>query len=251
MREIKFDPSYQAKKPLWGTAAYPGQVILVTATYKAGKTVVLMSLFGNLASGRKWGPWTPDRPVKTLYVAFEDDEDDIQVSLKPFQGNKNFRIVQREWTEHEKDFSVKEIEQAIKDLDFKPDIVVLDPWMFGQNFDPKDPLRVKNAIKPIRRLARSNDICVILVHHNRKEGQEHEDDPWFSAAGSYTLGASVDAQWNIVKPKQGLRYFQITYARKRATERVKLMINYDDSRGVGIQYRGGPFHFPDFKEPCI
>lgn len=246
MKVIKLDPNYEGKKPLWGTAIYPGQVILITATYKAGKSVLLMSLFGNLALGRLWGPWKPERPIKTLYVAFEDDEDDIQISLKPFGGTENFRVAQREWTEHDKTFSIKEVEDVIKELDWKPDIVVLDPWLFGHNFDPNDAVKTRAAIKPIRNFARSNDISVFLVHHDRKGNPEFEDDPWYSAAGSHALGASVDAQWNIVKPKNSLRYFQITYARKRRTERIKLMINYDEVKGIGVQYKGGHFQFPDF-----
>lgn len=245
LRDIDFNPEYKATKALWGTAVYPRQVILITATYKAGKSVLLMSLFGNLALGRQWGPWSPDRPVKTLYVAFEDDEDDIQVSLRPFGGTPNLRIVQREWTEHEKPFSMKEIEDYIAEKGFNPDILVLDPWMFGHNFDPTDPVKMRNAIKGIRKFARSTETAVLLVHHDRKAGQQDDDDPWFSAAGSHQLGASVDAQWNIVKPKQGPRYFQITYARKRATERVKLIISYDKDKGIGIQHNGGKFHFPD------
>ena len=249
MREIKFDASFQPQSPLWGTAIYPGQLILITATYKAGKSVLLMSLFGNLAMGRLWGPWKPDRPVKTLYVAFEDDEDDIQASLKPFAGCPNLRVVQREWTETEKPFKIEDVTETMTALDFSPDIVILDPWLYGFNFDIKDPMRMKEAIKPIRRFARANKITVFLVHHNRKEGQDFEDDPWFSAAGSYALGAAVDSQWNLIKPKHGPRSFQITYARKRSTDLIRLLISYDKTKGIGLQYKGGTWQFPDHISP--
>ena len=245
MREIKWSSDYTAPAPLWGTAIYPGQLILITATYKAGTSVLLMSLFGNLGMGRLWGPWAPPRPVKTLYVAFEDDEDDIQASLRPFAGCPNLRVVQREWTESEKPFRVGEVDETMKALGFTPDIVVLDPWLYGFSFDLKDPVRMKEAIKPIRRFARANRIAVFLVHHNRKEGQQMEDDPWFSAAGSYALGAAVDAQWNLLKPRQGPRSFQITYARKRSTDLIKLLVTYDKAKGIGLQYKGGQWQFPD------
>lgn len=245
MREIKWTPEHEPAKPLWGTAIYPGQLILITATYKAGKSVILMSLFGNLALGRKWGPWKPERPVKTLYVAFEDDEDDIQKSLAPFGGSPNFRVVQREWTDNEKPFKMQEVIETIEALDFKPDILVLDPWLYGFSFDLKDPVKMKEALKPIRQFARVTKTAVVLVHHNRKEDGKNPDDPWFSAAGSYALGAAIDAQWNIIKPRQGPRSFQITYSRRRETENIRLIIRYDKIKGIGLQHDGGPFHFPD------
>src|SRR5262245_55978779 len=65
-------------------------------------------------------------------------------------------------------------------------------------------------------------------------------------AGSYALGAGVDSGWNIVMPKTGLRYFQITYARRRTTECFKLLLNWDKERLIlGIQYKGGRFQWPD------
>ena len=194
-----YENVYQSKPPLIDGMLYPG-VQLFAGPPKLGKSFFVAQLAYHVSTGTPlW--WYPVRRGTVLYLALEDDYGRLQKRLYQMFGVESTDNLY---------FSVsagqigngldEQLENFVRE---HPDTVLIiidtlqkvremggDKYSYANDYD---------IITRLKNFADSKGICLILVHHTRKQ---QADDPYDMISGTNGLMGAADGAFLLKKEKR-------------------------------------------------
>lgn len=198
MNEL-FNTQYQSKRPLIDGLLYPGTYIFAGAP-KLGKSFLMVQIAYHISAGKPlWG--FPARKSTVLYLALEDDYRRLQERL--------YRMFGTDSTEN-LFFSVS-AGQLGKGLDEQlarfvvehPDtkLIIIDTLqkvreVGGDNYSYANDYQIMARLKSF---ADAHGICLLLVHHTRKQTA---DDRFDMISGTSGLLGAADGGFLLYKEKR-------------------------------------------------
>ncbi len=195
MREL-YDTVYQSKPPLIDSLLYPGTYIFAGAP-KLGKSFLMAQLAYHISTGMPL--WNYDvRKGTVLYLALEDDYHRLQERLYRMFGTESADNLY---------FSVSAgqlgnglDEQLSKFMTEHPDtkLIIIDTLqkvreMGGDNYSYANDYEI---ITRLKKFADSYGICLLLVHHTRKQ---NSDDKFDIISGTNGLLGAADGGFILRK----------------------------------------------------
>lgn len=198
MNEL-FDTQYQSKQPLIDGLLYPGTYIFAGSP-KLGKSFLMVQIAYHISTGKPlWG--YPVRKSTVLYLALEDDYRRLQERL--------YRMFGTDSTEN-LFFSVSAgqlgnglDEQLARFVAEHPDtkLIIIDTLqkvreVGGDNYSYANDYQIMARLKSF---ADAHGICLLLVHHTRKQTA---DDRFDMISGTSGLLGAADGAFLLYKEKR-------------------------------------------------
>ena len=194
-----YDTVYQSKPPLIDGLLYPGTYIFAGAP-KLGKSFLMAQLAYHISTGTPIWNYTV-RKGTVLYLALEDDYHRLQERL--------YRMFGTESTE-DLYFSVSAgqlgnglDEQLTRFIDEHPDtkLIIIDTLqkvreIGGDSYNYANDYEI---ITRLKKFADSCGICLLLVHHTRKQ---NADDKFDMISGTNGLLGAADGGFILRKEKR-------------------------------------------------
>ena len=194
-----YDTVYQSKPPLIDGLLYPGTYIFAGAP-KLGKSFLMAQLAYHISTGTPFWNYTV-RKGTVLYLALEDDYHRLQERL--------YRMFGTESTE-DLYFSVSSgqlgnglDEQLTRFIDEHPDtkLIIIDTLqkvreIGGDSYNYANDYEI---ITRLKKFADSCGICLLLVHHTRKQ---NADDKFDMISGTNGLLGAADGGFILRKEKR-------------------------------------------------
>ena len=194
-----YDTVYQSKPPLIDGLLYPGTYIFAGAP-KLGKSFLMAQLAYHISTGMPLWNYTV-RKGTVLYLALEDDYHRLQERL--------YRMFGTESTE-DLYFSVSAgqlgnglDEQLTRFMAEHPDtkLIIIDTLqkvreVGGDNYSYANDYEI---ITRLKKFADSSGICLLLVHHTRKQ---NADDKFDMISGTNGLLGAADGGFILRKEKR-------------------------------------------------
>ncbi len=194
-----YDRVYESSPPIIDGLLYPG-VYLLAGSAKIGKSFLMAQLGYRVSTGTPiWG--LPVRKRKVLYLALEDSYSRLQKRLYQMFGeacSDSFDLT----TEAGRagDGLEDQIKNYVRD---NPDtgLIIIDTLILirGEDDDKYSYAEDYDFVMGIKRLAMQHNMCIILVHHTRKETAE---DPFDMISGTKGLYAAADGAFVFTKDKR-------------------------------------------------
>ena len=198
MEEL-FDTVYDSTPPVIEGLLYNG-VSIIAGSGKVGKSFLMAQIGYHVSTGTSlWG--MPVRKCKVLYLALEDSFSRLQSRLYQMFGGaptKDFVL-----TTSAGRLGDSFDEQLINFLEENPDtgLVIIDTLIMirdtdGDNYSYSEDY---DFIMKLKQFALRRNICIVLVHHTRKESSS---DPFDMISGTKGLYAAADASFVLMKEKR-------------------------------------------------
>jgi len=198
MNEL-YETAYDSKPPLIDGLLYPGTYLFAGAP-KIGKSFFVAQLAYHISKGLPlWG--YPVRKGTVLYLALEDDYRRLQKRL--------FKMFETDSTDNLKfAISAKQIGNGLDEqlkgfVRDNPDtrLIIIDTLqkvreVSGDKFSYASDYDV---ITKLKRFTDSYGVCLLLVHHTRKQ---QADDKFEMISGTTGLLGSADGVWLLQKEKR-------------------------------------------------
>ena len=194
-----FDSVYQSKPPIIDGLLYRGTYLFVGAP-KLGKSFLMAQLAYHVSTGTPlWG--YPVRHGTVLYLALEDDYHRLQERLYRMfdtaeNGNLHFSVSARQ-------LGSGLDEQLSRFLREHPDtsLVIIDTLqkvreVGGDNYSYANDYQIITRLKSF---ADAHGICLMLVHHTRKQ---KADDKFDMISGTNGLLGAADGAFLLQKEKR-------------------------------------------------
>lgn len=158
---------------LWYPYIPKGMVTIVQGDPKSGKTFMLIDIISRITRGDK-KPLSDER-FEEGNVILQNNDDPRDATLKPRLNLLNANCDKVIFVDDEEKplyFSdLSRLEEAIKDK--KPCLVVIDPIQaFMGNKDANSLVQVRNALAPLKKIAETYNVAIVLVQHLKKGGEE-------------------------------------------------------------------------------
>lgn len=198
MNEL-FDTQYQSKPPLIDGLLYPGTYIFAGSP-KLGKSFLMAQIAYHISTGTPlWG--YPVRKSTVLYLALEDDYRRLQERLYRMFGTDSAENLF---------FSVSAgqlgkglDEQLTRFVAEHPDtkLIIIDTLqkvreVGGDNYSYANDYQIMARLKSF---ADAHGICLLLVHHTRKQ---NADDKFDMISGTSGLLGAADGAFLLYKEKR-------------------------------------------------
>ena len=194
-----YDTVYQSKPPLIDGLLYPGVYLFVGAP-KLGKSFLMAQLAYHVSTGTPLWNY-PVRKSTVLYLALEDDYRRLQERL--------YRMFDTESAEN-LFFSVSAgnlssgLDEQLQDfLKDHPDtkLIIIDTLQKvreagGDNYSYANDYQI---IARLKEFADEHNICLLLVHHTRKQ---QSDDKFDMISGTNGLLGAADGAFLLQKEKR-------------------------------------------------
>lgn len=202
--ESIFKLGEEERMPLIEGIIYRKDYVLFAAEQKTGKTVCLQHMALCLSAGKPFlGVFDVPKPVKVMYIATEGKLEEIKdrfikMRKKVDCDPNNLLLVNSKIkfnTENSEEQLANMLEE-IEALDFKPDIIIIDPIYSAITGSlVKDD--VVNAFNSVMFSLIDRFGCAIMAAHHLKKAQKDKDGKYFSrndddTYGSMFLPAAVD-----------------------------------------------------------
>jgi len=211
-------------------------MMVVGGPPKSLKSTVVMALV-MLASGNKCNVLPPLRVRRTGQVqlySFEASAGELRYMVEKEFGatvpaDESIMVCDDPWT-----FRI-DAEEGIEKLlywlnDTMPLVVVLDPLRNFHNLDENDSGAIIAALEPVRKWAKDNKRCAVIVHHakKREEGRYNTND----LRGSSALFGMVDGALIISREGETEVSVSATFKRGQSWERSIELAAYGNKDGV-------------------
>ena len=194
-----YDTVFQSKPPLVEGLLYPGTYIFAGAP-KLGKSFLMAQLAYHISTGTPLWNY-PVRKGSVLYLALEDDYRRLQERLYRMFGtqisdNLHFSVSANQIG--------KGLDEQLKGfINTHPDtnLIIIDTLqkvreMCGDNYSYASDYEI---IARIKRFTDQYGVCVLLVHHTRKQ---NADDKFEMISGTTGLLGSADGGFILQKEKR-------------------------------------------------
>jgi hypothetical protein len=194
-----YDTVYQSRPPLIDGLLYPGTYLFVGAP-KLGKSFLMAQLAYHISTGTPLWNY-PVRKGTVLYLALEDDYSRLQKRLYQMFGTESTENLY---------FSVS-ASQLGKGLDEQlqnfvrehPDteLIIIDTLQKVREVggDSYSYANDYDIITRLKQFADNSGVCLMLVHHTRKQ---KADDPYDMISGTNGLLGAADGAFLLQKEKR-------------------------------------------------
>lgn len=185
-----FDTVYQDTEPIVERLLYPG-VYLFAGAPKKGKSYVMLQIAYQICMGEPL--WEhPVRQGPCLYLALEDQFSRLQRRLYQMYGtNPADQLFLAVLAKQIGDGLEGQIERFVREhADTK--LVIIDTLQKvrpSKGASRNEYAADYEAVTPLKQLADQLGICIMLVHHTRKQDA---DDPFDTVSGTNGIHGSVD-----------------------------------------------------------
>ncbi len=198
MSEI-YDMIYESRPPIIDGLLYPGAYLFVGAP-KVGKSFLMAQLAYHISTGTKL--WNYDvNKGSVLYLALEDDYRRIQKRLYRMFGADSTDNLYFSCAAHQMGCGLNE--QISRFLDEHPDtrLVIIDTLqkIRENKGDTYSYSSDYEAISLLKALADRYGICLLIVHHTRKQ---QSDDRFDKISGTNGLLGAADGAFILEKEKR-------------------------------------------------
>lgn len=219
--------------------AKAGDIVLITAPSKAGKTVLCMELAACVAEGGIWCGHSCKKG-KALYVNFEVDDDEfneraMRVYEKAFPSHEpeNLDFVTLRGEAGEFADLLGDLTAAIKNGGYA--LTVIDPLYMLNDGDENSAHDMTVLFNTFVRLAADTKTVIVIVHHHSK-GMQGAKNSMDRGSGSGVFGRAPDAIIDLY----GL------YISNSIKPKVEEMFGEEDVTAWEMSYtlRYWPFHQP-------
>ena len=190
------EEEHETRPPILDGLLYPG-VYLLAGAEKIGKSFLALQLAYTVATGQSlWGLKTSGDEV--LYLALEDTNDRLQ--------RRFFRMFDTETTDrmyiainckHLSEGLVEELESYRREHPHIRLIIIDTLQKIREAFADWSYAKDSDVIYELKQYADANGLCILLVHHTRKQ---KANDVFEMISGTRGLGGSADGE--IVMCKQ-------------------------------------------------
>lgn len=193
-----YDTAYSPKKPLIDGLLYNGIYIFVGAP-KTGKSFAMEQIGYHISCGKEL--W--DRKVTqgtVLYLALEDDYTRLQSRLYKMFGVEDtpnyFFSVKSEMISNGLEGQLKEFISEHKDTS----LIIIDTLQKVRELNADfSYAKDYDVITSLKNLADENNLCIVLVHHTRKQ---EGTDAFDSISGTNGLFGAADGAFVLHKDKR-------------------------------------------------
>jgi RecA-family ATPase len=198
MNEL-YDMVYESRPPLIDGLLYPGTYLFVGAP-KLGKSFFMSQLAYHISTGLAlWG--YPVRKGTALYLALEDGYARLQKRLFQMFGIESVENLRCAISARQlKDGLDEQLEGFVRE---HPDtrLVIIDTLqkvreVSGERFSYANDYDI---ITRLKRFTDCHGICLLLVHHTRKQ---QSDDRFDMISGTNGLLGAADGAWLLQKEKR-------------------------------------------------
>jgi AAA domain-containing protein len=208
----------------WDRHVRAGAVTLLIGETSAGKTVFLHNLAYHLAAGEVFLGIRPPRPLRVLHVDFESYDEIYAEHLGVIGTDPHWDFFDLENTSPG-DGLVAQLTAIV--MRERYDVLVVDPLMEAYPVrDENDNAMANTQMLAFRRLARSTNSAVILVHNSglRKGGRKKDPSgDKFMGRGATARVDRADVSINFTAPSDRERLLTVKKARgKNLNQQMKL-----------------------------
>jgi len=198
--EVENAPDLQ---PIWGNWLFRDSVVLQAGEPGIAKTTFNFGLAKALVDNKSFLTVKPaiENPT-VLYMEFEASKSLVKLRMRTMGGypknKERFILYLRDDEFH----TMEQIYEAATHFEVKPDIIFADPIRLAFNMrDENDNAEGTRQMKTAKRIARSLNCCVVLVHHSSKA--EMTGTRKGSGAGSRSALADVAMNFDRLCDSEG------------------------------------------------
>ena len=193
-----YDTVFQSKPPLVEGLLYPGTYIFAGAP-KLGKSFLMAQLAYHISTGTPLWNY-PVRKGSVLYLALEDDYRRLQERLYRMFGTQISDNLHFSVSANQIGKGLDEQLQGFINAHPDTNLIIIDTLqkvreMGGENYSYANDYQI---ITKLKRFADNNGICLMLVHHTRKQ---QADDKFDMISGTNGLLGAADGAFLLAKEK--------------------------------------------------
>ncbi|SCP99163.1 AAA family ATPase [Anaerobium acetethylicum] len=211
----------------------PHGLSIIASPPKAGKSWFVLNLCIAVAEGRNFLGHATSK-CEVVYFALEDSPNRLNDRLKKIKGEAPFPKELLFTTECRS--MTKGLEEQITSLiEERPGIklIVFDTLQYirsGSRSRNDNAYQADyNDMKAIKEIATKYDLCILLVHHSRKES--NPNDPFANISGTYGINGAMDCMITMFKEDRSDRHTKMSIC-GRDVESNDIMLDFDKNTGT-------------------
>lgn len=194
-----YDTVYQSKPPLIDGLLYPGTYLFVGAP-KLGKSFLMAQLAYHISTGTPLWNY-PVRKGTVLYLALEDDYSRLQKRLYQMFGTESTENLYFSVSASQLGSGLDEQLQNFVREHPDTELIIIDTLQKVREVggDSYSYANDYDIIARLKQFADNSGVCLMLVHHTRKQKAE---DPYDMISGTNGLLGAADGAFLLQKEKR-------------------------------------------------
>lgn len=194
-----YDTVYQSRPPLIEGLLYPGTYLFVGAP-KLGKSFLMAQLAYHISTGTPLWNY-PVRKGTVLYLALEDDYSRLQKRLYQMFGTESTENLYFSVSASQLGSGLDEQLQNFVKEHPDTELIIIDTLQKVREVggDSYSYANDYDIIARLKQFADNSGVCLMLVHHTRKQ---KSDDPYDMISGTNGLLGAADGAFLLQKEKR-------------------------------------------------
>lgn len=194
-----YDTVYRSRPPLIDGLLYPGTYLFVGAP-KLGKSFLMAQLAYHISTGTPLWNY-PVRKGTVLYLALEDDYSKLQKRLYQMFGTESTENLYFSVSASQLGSGLDEQLQNFVREHPDTELIIIDTLQKVREVggDSYSYANDYDIIARLKQFADNSGVCLILVHHTRKQ---KSDDPYDMISGTNGLLGAADGAFLLQKEKR-------------------------------------------------
>lgn len=194
-----YDTVYRSKPPLIDGLLYPGTYLFVGAP-KLGKSFLMAQLAYHISTGTPLWNY-PVRKGTVLYLALEDDYSRLQKRLYQMFGTESTENLYFSVSASQLGSGLDEQLQNFVREHPDTELIIIDTLQKVREVggDSYSYANDYDIIARLKQFADNSGVCLMLVHHTRKQ---KSDDPYDMISGTNGLLGAADGAFLLQKEKR-------------------------------------------------
>jgi RecA-family ATPase len=194
-----YDTIYQSRPPLIDGLLYPGTYLFVGAP-KLGKSFLMAQLAYHISTGTPLWNY-PVRKGTVLYLALEDDYSRLQKRLYQMFGTESTENLYFSVSASQLGSGLDEQLQNFVREHPDTELIIIDTLQKVREVggDSYSYANDYDIIARLKQFSDSSGVCLMLVHHTRKQ---KSDDPYDMISGTNGLLGAADGAFLLQKEKR-------------------------------------------------
>ena len=194
-----YDTVYRSRPPLIDGLLYPGTYLFVGAP-KLGKSFLMAQLAYHISTGTPLWNY-PVRKGTVLYLALEDDYSRLQKRLYQMFGTESTENLYFSVSASQLGSGLDEQLQNFVQEHPDTELIIIDTLQKVREIggDSYSYANDYDIIARLKQFADNSGVCLMLVHHTRKQ---KSDDPYDMISGTNGLLGAADGAFLLQKEKR-------------------------------------------------
>ena len=194
-----YDTVYRSRPPLIDGLLYPGTYLFVGAP-KLGKSFLMAQLAYHISTGTSLWNY-PVRKGTVLYLALEDDYSRLQKRLYQMFGTESTENLYFSVSASQLGSGLDEQLQNFVQEHPDTELIIIDTLQKVREIggDSYSYANDYDIIARLKQFADNSGVCLMLVHHTRKQ---KADDPYDMISGTNGLLGAADGAFLLQKEKR-------------------------------------------------